>query len=93
MRVLVIYDISDNDVRAKLAEDLKRLGLSRIQRSAFMGTISPSVLKDLKRVCGMRAKGHDDVIHIVQLCDYDWRRVVVIGKPWSEGLEGDVVVV
>ncbi len=93
MRVLVIYDISDNEVRAKLAEDLKRLGLSRIQRSAFMGTINPSALKDLKRVCSLRAKSDSDVVHIVQLCDYDWRKVAVIGKPWSEGLGGDVVVV
>lgn len=93
MKVLVIYDISDDEVRAKLAEDLKRLGLSRIQRSAFMGATNPSALKDLKRVCGLRARGSSDVVHIVQLCDYDWKKIAVIGKPWSEGLGGDIVVV
>ncbi|MCC6023066.1 MAG: CRISPR-associated endonuclease Cas2, partial [Desulfurococcaceae archaeon] len=39
MKVLVIYDISDNNDRNRLAEDLKKLGLTRIQRSAFIGSI------------------------------------------------------
>jgi CRISPR-associated protein Cas2 len=94
MKVLVIYDISDNNDRNRLAEDLKKLGLTRIQRSAFIGSIDSSRLKDLMRVCRLRTK-EDDVVHIVQLCDYDWRKISVIGKPWNElnSLEGDVVLV
>ncbi len=95
MRVLVIYDISDNDNRAKLSEDLKKLGLTRIQRSAFIGVVSSSRIKDLVRVCSLRVRDADDVVHIIRLCDYDWRRISVIGKPWSDLKlhEGDVLLV
>ncbi|MEM1983570.1 MAG: CRISPR-associated endonuclease Cas2 [Sulfolobales archaeon] len=92
MRILVIYDISDNESRTKLAEDLKKLGLARIQRSAFIGNITSTNLKELSRVCSIRAKDKDDIIHIVPLCDYDWRKSIVIGKPINE-YEGDVTIV
>lgn len=83
MKVLVIYDISDNVVRTKLADDLIRLGLSRIQRSAFIGYVNSSKIKDLIRVCEKWCKGPNDVVHVIPLCDYDWRRVKVFGKPYS----------
>ncbi len=94
MKVLVIYDISNDNDRNRLAEDLKKLGLTRIQRSAFIGNIDGSRLKDLMKVCKLRTKD-SDVVHIVQLCDYDWRKISVIGKPWSDlnSLEGGVVLV
>lgn len=92
MRVLVVYDISDNEARARLAEDLKRLGLARVQRSAFIGSVSSASINEIRRVCATRARGPSDVVHIVPLCDHDWRRVVVIGRPVGERL-GDVVVV
>jgi len=84
LRLLVIYDISSNEQRLKLAEDLKRLGLTRIQRSAFAGVIDSSRMKDLIRICKLRASSDRDVIHIIQLCDYDWKKVSVIGIPWNE---------
>lgn len=93
MRVLVIYDISSNEDRAKLADELKRLGLTRIQRSAFIGYVNTSRLKDLVRVCTSRAKGGEDVVHIIQLCDYDWRRIQVVGRPWNDSEGGELVVV
>ncbi|MCS7109123.1 MAG: CRISPR-associated endonuclease Cas2 [Sulfolobales archaeon] len=92
MRVLVIYDISDDDSRTKLADDLKRLGLTRIQRSAFIGNITAATVKEISRVCSHRARGEDDIVHIVPLCDYDWRKSIVIGKPMNE-YGGDVQVV
>jgi len=92
VRVLVIYDISDNAIRSKLADDLIRLGLTRIQRSAFMGYINSSRWKDLVRVCQRWCRGPNDVIHIVPLCDYDWRKVRVFGRPYSHKPLGSGVI-
>ncbi|AEE94627.1 CRISPR-associated protein, Cas2 [Acidianus hospitalis W1] len=39
MKIIVVYDISDNGKRNKLANELKKFGLYRIQRSAFEGDI------------------------------------------------------
>jgi len=50
VRVVVVYDISDDAKRYRLASRLKALGLSRIQRSAFAGRLDSSRLRDLYRV-------------------------------------------
>ncbi len=83
MRVVVVYDISDDSKRAKLAESLFRLGLTRIQRSAFAGDIDTQRFKDLVRISERYADKERDVIHIFNLGIRDWERRVVIGREWS----------
>jgi len=39
--VLIVYDITDNGLRTKIAEILKDHGLTRIQKSAFIGELTP----------------------------------------------------
>ncbi len=91
VRVVVVYDISDDGKRARLAGQLKRLGLARIQRSAFTGRLDSSRLKDLYRVCSRYADEPRDVIHVFTLCGYDWSRRRAFGN-YAEVVE-DVVVV
>lgn len=47
MMTLVIYDISDDSVRLRIANLCKSFGLNRIQRSAFLGDIPSSRRKEL----------------------------------------------
>ncbi|MEJ2776304.1 CRISPR-associated endonuclease Cas2 [Sulfolobaceae archaeon RB850M] len=79
MWILVVYDISENEKRNKVAKELLRLGLSRIQRSAFVGDIDSQRYKDLVRICSKLVDGKDDVLHIIPLGLRDWERRVVIG--------------
>lgn len=39
---LVIYDIRDSKLRLEVSKFLKRVGLARIQKSAFAGPVRPS---------------------------------------------------
>ncbi|MEM3372057.1 MAG: CRISPR-associated endonuclease Cas2, partial [Candidatus Korarchaeum sp.] len=48
MKTLVVYDISDDALRNRVAELLKDLGLARIQRSAFIGELSDQERRDLE---------------------------------------------
>ena len=91
MRVLVVYDIDDDAKRAKLADRLKALGLSRIQRSAFAGELDSQRLRDLYRLCERAATDPRDVIHVFLLCGYDWSRGRAFGS-FREVGEGVVVV-
>ena len=91
VRVVVVYDIGSDAKRAKLADELKGLGLSRIQRSAFAGRIDSSRLKDLYRVCERYATEERDVIHVFTLCGYDWARRRAFGS-YREVAESVVVV-
>ncbi len=54
MMTLVIYDISDDDIRKSVEKVCKNYGLRHIQRSAFIGLLSRgdrySLYKELKRL-------------------------------------------
>jgi CRISPR-associated protein Cas2 len=47
MRYVVIYDITDDNLRALVAETLKDYGLQRIQYSAFIGDLRRDKLNSL----------------------------------------------
>jgi len=47
MRYVVIYDITDDNLCALVAETLKDYGLQRIQYSAFLGNLRRDELNSL----------------------------------------------
>ncbi|MFN3805357.1 MAG: CRISPR-associated endonuclease Cas2 [Pyrobaculum sp.] len=48
MYLVVVYDITEDQVRNKVAEILKAFGLQRIQKSAFVGRLPPALVKELE---------------------------------------------
>ncbi|MEM0111343.1 MAG: CRISPR-associated endonuclease Cas2 [Nitrososphaerota archaeon] len=81
MRYLVIYDITDDNLRIRVAETLKDYGLTHIQYSAFFGYLRRdelnSLIVDLKRLIGDAVEN----VQIYPLCDLCFRGRKVIGKP------------
>jgi len=47
MRYVVIYDVSDDNLRSLVSETLKDYGLQRIQYSGFMGDLRRDELNSL----------------------------------------------
>ena len=47
LRYVVIYDVSDDNLRNQVAETLKDYGLQRIQYSGFMGDLRRDKLNSL----------------------------------------------
>lgn len=87
MKILVVYDISDDGVRLKASRILEMWGLSRIQRSAFLGSLTRSRAVDLARKLESIIDVKTDVIHIVFIQPQDWSKTIVIGKPlWARGV-------
>ena len=76
---LVIYDISDYKVRLKISNLCQRFGLSRIQKSAFLGNISSSRRKELVKKLRRSLKG-DGNIQVFVICKPDFSLRVVIGN-------------
>jgi len=81
MRYLVIYDITDDNLRLRVAETLKDYGLSHIQYSAFVGALRRnklnSLMVDLRRLIGDATEN----VQIYPLCDACFRGRRMIGKP------------
>lgn len=84
MKTLVIYDISDDNLRNAVSEVCKNFGLLRIQKSAFIGNLTSSRRKELrdklKEVLG-DANGN---IQLFVICQADMALREIIGKEISE---------
>jgi len=89
VRYLVIYDITDDRLRSRVAEILKNYGLKRIQKSAFIGYLTRSKLSSL--IVDVKLIVVDDNLKIFPLCDIDYKRLISIGKEYREEPEEKVV--
>ncbi|MDW7978139.1 MAG: CRISPR-associated endonuclease Cas2 [Candidatus Caldarchaeum sp.] len=87
--ILVIYDVSDDGRRFELAAALKRLGLTRVQRSAFVGPCSSSLVSDVKNVSRRIIDPATDNVQVYPLTPASYRMRVVIGREFFDE-EGDV---
>jgi len=78
MRCLVVYDISDDAKRTRVADVCLDYGLDRIQYSAFLGTLSVNhqeeLMLKLKKVLGRKVGN----IQLFPLCAKDWQGRKVI---------------
>jgi CRISPR-associated protein Cas2 len=71
MFTLVIYDISEDDLRSKVANICKEYGLVRVQKSAFLGQISTSLRKELIALLDKIIKDTNNNIQIYVICRAD----------------------
>ncbi|MEM3434381.1 MAG: CRISPR-associated endonuclease Cas2 [Candidatus Methanomethyliaceae archaeon] len=69
MLTLVIYDISSDEIRTKLANRLFDYGLQRVQYSAFKGELNSHDREVLVRELRNYIGGERDIIYVVPLCD------------------------
>jgi CRISPR-associated protein Cas2 len=71
-RCLVVYDITEDRVRVKVADACLDYGLQRIQYSAFAGILSRNrqgeLLQRIRKLVGRTPA----IVHIVPLCEKDW---------------------
>lgn len=69
MMTLVIYDISNDDDRTKLANMLQDFGLERIQYSGFKGELNSHDRQILTNQVRRFVTGERDSIYIIRLCN------------------------
>ncbi len=91
MYTLIIYDITDDKIRSKVSEECLAHGLTRIQKSAFIGEINSqlrkSLIKKLEKILGDN-KGN---IQIFLICNNDIRFRKIISTDDYNPDEGDIV--
>lgn len=93
MKTLVVYDISDDDIRLKVSERCKDFGLTRIQKSAFMGVLNSARRKDLASVLKRILGESEGNIQIFVICEPDLTLRTVIGKPFKESPTEGIIIV
>ncbi len=78
MRYLLIYDISHDGVRTKVADACLDYGLERVQFSAFFGELSKTHQRELWVQIEHRIGRHSASVHLYPLDEKSWlaRRVL-----------------
>ncbi|MEM3399596.1 MAG: CRISPR-associated endonuclease Cas2 [Candidatus Micrarchaeia archaeon] len=77
MKYVVIYDITDDDLRNSVAEILKNFGLMRIQKSAFFGELDKNTYCALIKKLDETVK--TDVVHVLPLCSSCFSEIKTVG--------------
>jgi CRISPR-associated protein Cas2 len=73
MRCLVIYDISNDRLRNKVADICLDYGLDRIQFSAFLGKLSRNYQEELMLKIEQRMDDNPGNVQLIPICAKDWR--------------------
>ena len=83
MKTLVIYDITENDVRSDVARICEAFGLVRVQKSAFIGYLPSSRRKELMVRLRKAISGAHGNIQIFVFCRYcqTFREIIGEGVP------------
>jgi CRISPR-associated protein Cas2 len=90
MQCVVVYDISDDGKRGKIADVCQDYGLDRIQFSAFTGDLAPTHQEELMLKLASVLGKLPGKVQLVPVCEKDWSaRRVIDQKPAPSEVEGE----
>ena len=87
MKCLLVYDISNDSTRTKVADFCLDYGLDRIQYSAFLGELARTHQEELMLKIGERLGDRSGKIQLFAICEKDWRQRLEIVQ--EEGKDGE----
>jgi CRISPR-associated protein Cas2 len=79
--IVVMYDVTEDGVRNKVAETLRAFGLVRVQKSAFVGRLPPALVKELAERLRRVARGANADIIILKVDKRVLDTMIRIGPP------------
>jgi len=91
MLVWIIYDITDNKTRSRIAKTCKDKGLYRVQKSAFLGTLNKNQIDELKIMYEDIINPDVDSVYIFPMCEDDFKKVKLLGQAFDKKLVTDEV--
>jgi CRISPR-associated protein Cas2 len=74
MKCLLVYDISNDRTRTKIADFCLDYGLDRIQYSAFVGDLSRTHREELMLKIGDRLGDRSGKVQLFAICKTDWQQ-------------------
>lgn len=90
--VWVIYDISDDKKRSRVAKLCKAKGLERVQMSAFLGRLPNNRIDEMALQCEEIIDPETDSVFVFPLCAEDFRKVKTIGLAFDPRYVNDEVI-
>jgi CRISPR-associated protein Cas2 len=89
--VWIIYDVTIDKARGRIAKLCKEAGLYRVQKSVFLGTIERNRLDELTLQFEELIDEQTDSVYVFPLCQADFKKVQTLGQAFDEKLVTDEV--
>jgi CRISPR-associated protein Cas2 len=86
MHYLLIYDITDDRARTKVADLCLDYGLERIQYSAFCGDLPRTLQEELLLKIGRILRGKTADVRLIPMCERDWSQCQHLHFPVKGGV-------
>lgn len=87
----VLYDISDDRARGKVAKLCLRAGLQRVQYSVFLGTVSDSETDALELDVADLIDPKRDRVYVFSMSKRELKRTVLLGQAFDKKLVTDEI--
>jgi len=92
MLTWVVYDISKDRTRTKIAKRCLDMGLYRIQKSVFLGDLAANRVEEILLFSTELLNVETDAVFIFPMCREDYDKVRVVGQGFDRKLVADEVL-
>jgi CRISPR-associated protein Cas2 len=92
MLTFVVYDISKDRTRTKIAKRCLDFGLYRVQKSVFLGDIEANRVEEIILASKELMNEETDSIYVFPLCREDFDKVRIVGQGFDRKLVADEVL-
>lgn len=92
MLTWVIYDISNDRTRAKIAEQCLDIGLQRVQKSVYLGDLKPNRVDEVIEFSKQLLDLTTDSVYVFPMCQEDFDKVRILGQSFDRDLVADQVL-
>jgi CRISPR-associated protein Cas2 len=92
MLTWVVYDISDDKVRNRVARRCLDFGLYRVQKSVFLGDLAPNRVEEVLLFSRELLDPDTDSVYVFPMCRPDFERVRIVGQGFDRKLVADEVL-
>lgn len=87
----VLYDIQKDKARTKVAKLCKQAGLYRVQKSVFLGTLTPNEKDTLELQIEELIDEEVDSVYIFPMSKNELQDTVLLGQAFDKGMVTDEV--
>jgi CRISPR-associated protein Cas2 len=88
----VVYDITKNRTRAKIARRCLDFGLYRVQKSVYLGDLAPNRVEEILLASRELLDPKTDSVYVFPMCRADFDQVRIVGQGFDGKLVADEVL-
>ncbi|WP_457551822.1 CRISPR-associated endonuclease Cas2 [Desulfobacula sp.] len=88
----IMYDIVSNKTRNRVSKKCKKYGMTRVQKSIFLGRLDMNRFDELTEICLDEIDEETDSVYLFPFCQEDFRRIQVLGQGFDKKLVNDEIL-